>query len=82
MTQPWYPASWLDADGKPLPEVHEVAKGQWPPCKPNDVVEVLARNDRQKMRPSPEKACAAGRKSWWGRRGCHIVAIYILERAA
>ena len=75
-TTPWYPASWLDADGKPLPDVHEVEWGQWPPCEPHDTVEVLYEPDR-KMKWKPTEQVAAGYVEW----AYHmVVAIRIIER--
>ena len=44
--RPWYPASWLGADGNPLPGVHEHTPGTWPTCGPGDRVEVLLQRER------------------------------------
>ena len=84
--QPWYPASWLDADGKPLPDVHEVTPGEWPPCKPGDFIEVLMAPERSAKEYSAE-ANFAHEFAWhwialdvgddW-----YPVAIRIIERAA
>jgi hypothetical protein len=74
--RPWYPASWLDEAGNPLPDVHEVTPGEWPPCKPGDVVEVLTENSREVHRDLERHAVRADERRWSA-----IVAIRIIRRA-
>ena len=75
-TTPWYPASWLDADGKLLPDVHEVTPGEWPPCKPYDKISFIRQGERA-SRSYNHGYNLAGCCDWYD-----IVAIYIIERAA
>lgn len=47
--KPWYPQEWID---DPKLGVHEMRPGEWPPCKPGDVIEVLYAGEReQKIAP-------------------------------
>jgi hypothetical protein len=73
--RPWYPASWLDDAGNPLPDVHEVTPGEWPPCKPRDLVEALREDDRLRQRYAVSTAMAEDR-TWIDK-----VAIRIVRRA-
>lgn len=83
--RPWYPSSWLDADGNPLPEVHEVTPGEWPPCKPGDLVEVIMAFEREERAECKHNGQidAAGGYNWDGfpvYPGT-IVAIRIIQKA-
>lgn len=56
--RPWYPDSWLDKDGQPLPGVHEHVPGTWPKCGPGDFIEALRKHE-QNERKAPSSPDAA-----------------------
>jgi hypothetical protein len=77
--RPWYPASWLDEAGNPLPGVHEVTPGEWPPCKPDELIEILtARQRSTRVEPAEMVIASTGK---WAKAFSHYVAIRIVRRA-
>lgn len=81
--RPWYPESWLDEAGNPLPDVYEVTPGEWPPCKPGDTVEVLRQREREK-RNSGRLTQFPAYTYQWPRPGLDLenkVAIRVIRRA-
>ena len=71
---PWYPQDWID---DPKLGVHEVARGEWPPCKPGDVIEALLEQERKRRIWTP----CSGRADQWSWGEGNKVAIRIIRRA-
>jgi len=73
---PWYPQDWID---DPKLGVHEVPPGEWPPCKPGDVIQVLTKSGRDdRLRPINQSMPAS---DWSWLPGHEKVAIRIIRRA-
>ena len=72
---PWYPESWRND----MTNVHEVARGEWPPCKPGDEIQLLSEWQRDDQFWTESQRRADGFE--WHRAICRIVAIRIIRRA-
>ena len=82
--RPWYPDSWLDADGNPLPDVHEVAPGEWPPCKPDALIDWICNFERNRQKCGYPHPLQAGEADWVPGKdnSRNIVAIRIIRTQA